>query len=631
MEKQGPTLSVVVCARGERGALEKSLRSVLSQGWLLDGGRASSFEAIVVDDGDGPPLDLAGALPGEAPASLRDRVRAVRTRYRGMGAARSEGFDAALGTTSRGATRATSGARITSRPSSAACSSVPGWTSPTATPSPGGVRRGGAVSSAPFDPDRLAEENYIRASAAVFRTDAAHALGGFYPWLQAHEDWDLWLRMSRRCLLRHVPVAVAKVRACARHVPAGHRRRDLEWVTAAHGRRLALAASGGGARRGERESVGVPVAGPPTPVPPAPDAGERVPFDPESWGDGRRELAWHSVLRADEGYGTAGRSLLLALERRGVDVAAVSAVPPDGNAVPRGLERLFEGGERRERIGFYYSYKMRPSTVRCEKLATLSMWESTLVPRDHVEEINRASSLHFVPCRQNVESFRACGVRVPIKVLHHGVDTGRFPYLERDREGRPYTFGTFGDLSPRKGIDVLVRAFLDEFGPHEPVRLLLKSTAKASAYGAEDPRVETVGGYLEGEALLETLREMDAFVLPSRGEGFGLCGIEAMSTGLPLIATNWSGPSEYLDPADGFGLRYGLADAGGAPSGNVRYHGLWAEPDREHLRALMRHLYEHPEEGEAKGRAAADRVRRDWTWDRVAAQLVGDLDELARE
>ena len=103
-----------------------------------------------------------------------------------------------------------------------------------------------------------------------------------------------------------------------------------------------------------------------------------------------------------------------------------------------------------------------------------------------------------------------------------------------------------------------------------------------------------------------------------------------MSTGLPLIATDWSGPSEYLDPADGFPLRYELADAGGVLSGNVRYHGLWAEPDHEHLRALMRHLYEHPGEGETKSRAAAERVRRDWTWDRVAAQLVGDLNELAR-
>jgi glycosyltransferase involved in cell wall biosynthesis len=34
----------------------------------------------------------------------------------------------------------------------------------------------------------------------------------------------------------------------------------------------------------------------------------------------------------------------------------------------------------------------------------------------------------------------------------------------------------------------------------------------------------------------------DAFVLPTRGEGWGLPILEAMAAGVPAIATNWSGP-----------------------------------------------------------------------------------------
>jgi glycosyltransferase involved in cell wall biosynthesis len=129
--------------------------------------------------------------------------------------------------------------------------------------------------------------------------------------------------------------------------------------------------------------------------------------------------------------------------------------------------------------------------------------------------------------------------------------------------------------------------------------------------------------------LLEFLRQMDAFVMPSRGGGFGLCGIEAMATGLPLVATNWSGPVEYLDPADSFPLAYRLVDAKGVKANHVRYFGDWAEPDYEHLRHLMRWLYEHPEEAAEKGRLAAERVHRNWTWDRVARQMVDDFDAIA--
>jgi glycosyltransferase involved in cell wall biosynthesis len=215
-----------------------------------------------------------------------------------------------------------------------------------------------------------------------------------------------------------------------------------------------------------------------------------------------------------------------------------------------------------------------------------------------------------------------------MKVLHHGVDPVRFPFLQRHRHAS-FTFGTFGDFSARKGIDVLIRAFQDEFAPDEPARLLMKSSSPAPRYAVADPRITMMSGFLDGPALLDLLREMDVFVLPSRGEGFGLCGLEAMATGLPLIATAWSGPSEYLDPEYSYPLEYRLVEAGGVESNHVRYHGLWAEPDYEHLRHLLRWLFRHPEEAAERGKIAAERVRERWNWDRVATQMCRDLDEVA--
>jgi glycosyltransferase involved in cell wall biosynthesis len=259
------------------------------------------------------------------------------------------------------------------------------------------------------------------------------------------------------------------------------------------------------------------------------------------------------------------------------------------------------------------------------------MWESTLVPAAHVEEINRTAALQLVPCSQNVDSFRDSGIRVPIEVLHHGIDPDKFPFLER-HSSDIFTFGTFGDLSPRKGVDVLMRAFSDEFKPAEPVRLLMKSNASiAMGRRPLDKRISVLVGSLGHDQLLEFLRQMDVFVMPSRGEGFGLCGLEAMATGLPLIATNWSGPAEYLDAEDSYPLAYRLMDANGIESNHVRYYGLWAEPEYEHLRYLMRWTYEHPEETRQKGRIAAQRVHAEWTWDRIAKQLRAHLDIVACE
>jgi glycosyltransferase involved in cell wall biosynthesis len=284
----------------------------------------------------------------------------------------------------------------------------------------------------------------------------------------------------------------------------------------------------------------------------------------------------------------------------------------------------------RGRLVVRYSYYLPPIALPSDRLVVYNMWASTQIPPEIVDAINDTASLCCVPCRQNVEMFRDAGVRIPLQVLPHGVDGERFPLLNRPRHADdPFVFGTISDGSYRKGIDVLVRAFRGEFAPHEPVRLILKNSGGYPVADADDPRIEQFPGLDSQADLLPLLGRMDAFVLPSRGEGFGLTGLEAMATGLPVIATNWSGPADYLDLADSLPLDYRLVDAPGTTEPTHRFDGLWAEPDEAHLRHLLRWAYAHRDEAAAMGRRAADRVRRDWTWDRAARILRDDLDALA--
>lgn len=49
-------------------------------------------------------------------------------------------------------------------------------------------------------------------------------------------------------------------------------------------------------------------------------------------------------------------------------------------------------------------------------------------------------------------------------------------------------------------------------------------------------------------------KSVDAFVLPSRGEGWGRPHVEAMSMELPVIATFWSGPTAYMTEENSYPL-----------------------------------------------------------------------------
>jgi glycosyltransferase involved in cell wall biosynthesis len=353
-------------------------------------------------------------------------------------------------------------------------------------------------------------------------------------------------------------------------------------------------------------------------------------FNPSFWQRGERRLLFQATPDPQRSFGFVARTLIEGLDRRGLDVV----VGPFRDRAMPGYERFWRPLWGEGHLGFIIDYLVGPSALGCERVVHYATFESTIVPRELVQEVNQHVTLLLVPCKWNLKLYRDRGVTVPIRLLPHGIHPERFPLLERPMR-ETFTIGTFGDLSIRKGIDVLIRAFFAEFGPEEPVRLLVKQT-----YGDEHHRVEwpvepdnrrfvVRTGFLDQEALLGFLGEMDLFVLPSRGEGFGLCGLEAMATGLPTIATNWSGMADYLDPDDSFPLNYRLVDADGAYVSHTRYFGQWAEPDERHLRQLMRWAFEHRSDVSAMGRRASERVHRDWTWSRVIDRLETMLDAVA--
>lgn len=576
-----PLISVIVCSFNRPEMLRRALESVLLQDWR-------DYEVIVVDDGSDPPVELG--------PEYQHRVRLIRTEHEGVGAARAEGLNAARGDftaylddddTWKPDHLSTLYQYLIDNPDVDLVYADSEW-----------VEEGGSPMlpySIDFDQLLLNDANYIFAGDVMHRTASAREAGGFDASLRAYEDWDLWLRMAGSRMLRHLPIVLGMHYWHEGAVSAGEHWEEWERVY-----------------RQERDC---PILGP----------SHAAIFDPVTWSDGHKELVWHSMFLPNHSFGYTARELLLALDRQGVDIT----LAPTRDQTPRELERFAKPVRGWNQLGFYYHYLRRPSALKCGRVITYSMWESTLVPEPQIKEINQSAELLYVPCRQNMESFKECGVQTRVKILHCGVDAEHFPYLSRNRQ-EYLTFGTFGSFSPRKGIDVLIGAFTDEFSHGESVRLLLKTTGPGEEYGTGDPRIEIVAGFASHEQLLELLRRMDVFVLPSRAEGFGLCGLEAMATALPVIATNWSGPVEYLDPAYSYPLSYRLVDAEGTEAHGSRFYGKWAEPDYDHLRYLMRRVYEHPEEAREKGRLASERVREDWTWDKMASQIIHDLDVVAQ-
>lgn len=132
-----------------------------------------------------------------------------------------------------------------------------------------------------------------------------------------------------------------------------------------------------------------------------------------------------------------------------------------------------------------------------------------------------------------------------ITVIPVGIDPTKFAPLTSPRD--PDLVFFVGRLEPRKGLPFLLGAFQVLAEANQKARLVisgtgwlekeLKSQAKASAHGA---RIEFLGR-VEDQELLEWYQRAAIVVIPSVFEGLGICVLEALAAGAPVVATEVPG------------------------------------------------------------------------------------------
>jgi hypothetical protein len=110
------------------------------------------------------------------------------------------------------------------------------------------------------------------------------------------------------------------------------------------------------------------------------------------------------------------------------------------------------------------------------------------------------------------------------------------------------------------------------------------------------------------------------FLFPSFGEGFGLTMAEALATGLPAIFTPWSAMADLADEQSGYPLRYRLVSHDLADDGTEPV--TFAQADTQDLlRRMIEVMSDYPA-AIRKGRLAARRIRKSFTWDRTGKALA---------
>ncbi|MGH3439588.1 MAG: FkbM family methyltransferase, partial [Sciscionella sp.] len=324
-------------------------------------------------------------------------------------------------------------------------------------------------------------------------------------------------------------------------------------------------------------------------------------------------------LTAELGIGEMGRIVLRAVELADVPVVSVvedeellnrtNIAPPRNLGTPRfGVSLLAVNADQTSVM-----LDRHPAMAASRYRIGLWAWELEEFP----DEFHSAFDLVDEVWTVSAFCAKAIAAHSPVPVYAIPVpvpDPGLIPRAGATRNSPPqflFMFD-FNSIIGRKNPYGLIEAFSRAFDDGDDARLVIKAingerhpqaAEKLRLRIAEDRRIELIEDYLPIDQLDQLYRDSDCYVSLHRSEGFGLTVAEAMIRALPVIATDYSGTTEFLDESTGWPVPYAMTTVGGDdepyPEG-----ARWAEPDLDAAAEAMREVVDDPSEAMRRGAAA---------------------------
>lgn len=328
------------------------------------------------------------------------------------------------------------------------------------------------------------------------------------------------------------------------------------------------------------------------------------------------------------GYGVANRRIVKALAKYtdlDLIVKDLTTTAGKGSIVPPEERELFERLSSSCSISdATFVSLMVPewfSTDIGVKNIGYTMFETDGLPKFRTVACNNADRI-WVPTHFNQDTFRATGVTKEISVVPLVVVEPLDVEPKRPEGATGFMFLYIGDTNIRKGWDILVRAYTRAFTESDDVTLVLKffngdaSIAPATIVefirsereaAKHFPKIVIMMKTVSDNDIWALIHACDCFVLPSRGEGWGLPLSDAMAAGKPTIGSRWSGNLEFMNDDNSYLID--IDNLVEVPWPNLRNRGYGegqkiCAPSVDSLVRIMRTVVNNSSEARAKGEEA---------------------------
>lgn len=300
-----------------------------------------------------------------------------------------------------------------------------------------------------------------------------------------------------------------------------------------------------------------------------------------------------------------------------------------------------------------------------ERLATKNVGVTAAVETDRcnpawIDKCNKMSMV-VVPSKHaklNLENTGGTGLRTPVIVVpesFHDEVAQEVPVLDIEFSTK-FNFLVFGQLTgnnpenDRKNLFYTLKWMFEEFKDDKDVGIVLKTNSGRTtkidrlvtervvkqlvkeARKTDFPRLHFVHGKMTNTEIAGLMRHpsVKALVSLTRGEGYGLPILEASAAGLPVIATGWSGYTDFLRDGDYISVDYSVAPIHKSriDNGIFMEGARWAHPDEKDAKKKLRRFYQKSVMPQHRAQEVAKRIRQDLSFEAVSALYDTALHDL---
>jgi len=278
-------------------------------------------------------------------------------------------------------------------------------------------------------------------------------------------------------------------------------------------------------------------------------------------------------------------------------------------------------------------------------------WEFGSLPRQWAEVFSSKVDEMWVPSNYVRQIYLDAGIAPErVFVVPNGIDPQAFnasvkPYKLKTKKKFKFLF--VGGTIYRKGIDVLVNAYLAVFKNSDDVCLVIKDFGGDSFYKGQtikekiqkikaeknSPEIEYIDKTLSEKEIAGLYTACDALVHPYRGEGFGLPILEAMASGLPVIVTNGGACLDFCNDENSLLIdaekKY-FSEKNIGSNETVDFPWLY-EPSLEHLKERLQFAASHPEKLKMLGKKGEEFSHSYFTWNHSAKIVTERLHQLNKK